>query len=69
MFSKQFFASVFLAVTFASSAAAAPWPEFSKHATHRKRELGSNFVLETYNVESTYEVRLLVYLAGFGVDR
>lgn len=64
MFSKQFFASVILAVTFVANAAATPFPESSKHATHRRRQLGSDFVLETYHVESTYEVRPSLVLVG-----
>ncbi|KII91236.1 hypothetical protein PLICRDRAFT_173122 [Plicaturopsis crispa FD-325 SS-3] len=52
---NKFFTSVFLAVVFASSSLAAPWPTDSKHATHRVRMISRDLQIETYHPESSYE--------------
>lgn len=57
MFSKSFFASV-VVVMYAANAVATPFPEPSKHPTHRKRQLGAGLELETYYPPSVYEVIL-----------
>ena len=62
MLSRKFFASVLLAVGLASSSLAAPWPQASKHTTHRVRELSADFHLETFHPEPTYEVSLVCRL-------
>ena len=56
MFSQKFIASVFLAVACASSAIAAPYVSSTKYATHRVRDISSEFQLTTYHPESSYEV-------------
>jgi len=56
---NKFFASVLLAVTCASGIVATPQPVGIKFTTHGKRELANKLTLETYNPESTYEVRFL----------
>ncbi|EIN12650.1 metalloprotease [Punctularia strigosozonata HHB-11173 SS5] len=62
MFSYKFIASVFIAVSYASAALAAPWPANSKltaylqqHATHRVRNISRDLKLETYHPASVYE--------------
>lgn len=57
VFSHKVFTSVLLAVLFASSSFAAPWPSTSKHATHRVRDISSDLKLETFHPASTFEVR------------
>ncbi|CAA7257402.1 unnamed protein product [Cyclocybe aegerita] len=52
---KKLLSSIFVALAYASSASAAPWPTTSKHSTHRTRNLARGLVLETYHPESTYE--------------
>ncbi|KAG5637838.1 hypothetical protein H0H81_003043 [Sphagnurus paluster] len=52
---KRFFASVFLAVVYASVAEAAPWPESSKHATHRSRNVGRGLQLEVFHPDTTFK--------------
>ncbi|KAI0088048.1 Fungalysin metallopeptidase-domain-containing protein [Irpex rosettiformis] len=54
MFSRKFFASILLAVAYASSAIAAPWPANSKHATHQVREF-NNLRVVSYHPEVSYE--------------
>ncbi|KAL4252742.1 Extracellular metalloproteinase [Abortiporus biennis] len=59
---NKFFASVFLAVVYASTASAAPWPTNSKHATHQVRHISRDLVIETYHPEPSYET------FGSGID-
>jgi len=59
---NKFFTSVLLAVVYASSALAAPWPLDSKHATHRTRIVGRGLHLETFHPVSTFET------FGAGID-
>ncbi|KAJ7110217.1 Fungalysin metallopeptidase-domain-containing protein [Mycena crocata] len=59
---NRFFASVFLAIVYASSGLAAPWPATSKHATSRVRVIGRGLKLNTFHPESTYET------FGEGID-
>ncbi|KAJ7155333.1 Fungalysin metallopeptidase-domain-containing protein [Mycena filopes] len=59
---NKFFTSVLLAVMYASSGLAAPWPVSSKHATHRVRNLARGLTLNTFHPESTYET------FGEGID-
>ena len=65
MFSQKFVASVLLAVTYASSALAAPYVASTKHETHRVRDISPEIQLSTYHPESSYEVRLHLSLANF----
>ncbi|KII83791.1 hypothetical protein PLICRDRAFT_58243 [Plicaturopsis crispa FD-325 SS-3] len=62
MIFNKFFASVFLAVVYASTTLAAPWPVSSKHATHRTRHISRDLQIETFHPESTYET------FGAGID-
>ncbi|KAJ7182352.1 Fungalysin metallopeptidase-domain-containing protein [Mycena crocata] len=59
---NKFFASVFLAIVYASSGLAAPWPATSKHTTSRVRVVGRGLKLNTFHPESTYET------FGEGID-
>ncbi|KAJ6572791.1 Fungalysin metallopeptidase-domain-containing protein [Mycena vulgaris] len=59
---NKFFASVFLAIVYASSGLAAPWPASIKHATNRLRIVGRGLQLNTFHPESTYET------FGEGID-
>ncbi|KAF5346161.1 hypothetical protein D9758_009964 [Tetrapyrgos nigripes] len=59
---NKFFASLFLAVVYASTALAAPWPTASKHATHRRRDISSDLQIETFHPESKFET------FGEGID-
>ncbi|KAF8156604.1 Fungalysin metallopeptidase-domain-containing protein [Crassisporium funariophilum] len=54
---NKFFTSVFLAVVYASSAMAAPWPSTSTLGTHRVRNVGRDLAvtLETFHPPSTFE--------------
>ncbi|KAH9013760.1 Fungalysin metallopeptidase-domain-containing protein, partial [Lactarius hengduanensis] len=56
------FTSVLIALLYASSTSANPWPSTSKHATHCTRSLGADgtLKLETFHPESIFE--------GFGVE-
>ena len=57
MFSRKFIASVFLAVTFASSTLAVPFaPPSLKHTTLRTREISPELSLVTFHPESSFEV-------------
>ena len=56
MFSRKFVSSVFLAVAFASSTLAIPFPSASKHATHRVRDITPALKLVTFHPESDFEV-------------
>ncbi|KAF8633045.1 hypothetical protein AX17_004689 [Amanita inopinata Kibby_2008] len=62
MLFNKFFSSVLLAVLYASTALSAPWPQSSKHITHRTREIASGFTLETFHPASKYET------FGEGID-
>ncbi|KAF8894987.1 Fungalysin metallopeptidase-domain-containing protein [Mucidula mucida] len=42
-------------VLLAVSANAAPWPAYSKHATHRTRYIGRDLKIETYHPKTTYQ--------------
>lgn len=42
---------------FCASAIAAPWPTNSKHATHQARSLPNGVQLQSFHLESTFEVR------------
>ncbi|KAF9020871.1 hypothetical protein BDZ89DRAFT_1164034 [Hymenopellis radicata] len=42
-------------VLLAVSANAAPWPTYSKHATHRTRYIGRDLKVETYHPKTTYQ--------------
>ncbi|KAJ3514000.1 hypothetical protein NLJ89_g2625 [Agrocybe chaxingu] len=44
---KKLLSSIFVALAYASSASAAPWPMTSKHSTHRTRNLARGLALET----------------------
>ncbi|KAI9434882.1 Fungalysin metallopeptidase-domain-containing protein [Lactarius indigo] len=59
---SKLLSSVLIALLYASTTNANPWPSTSKHATHRTRTLGADggFKLETFHPESTFE--------GFGVE-
>lgn len=57
---NKLFSSVLLALLYASTATAAPWPTTSKHSTHRVRNVGRDLKIETFHPESSYET--------FGVD-
>lgn len=57
VFLTKFFTSVLLAVFLASPALSAPWPSDSKHVTHRVRNVGRDFKLESFHPESSFEVR------------
>ncbi|KAF5346110.1 hypothetical protein D9758_009972 [Tetrapyrgos nigripes] len=52
---NKVFASVLLAVVYASTTLAAPWATFSKHATHRRRLISSDLQIETFHPASTFE--------------
>ncbi|KAJ7895239.1 Fungalysin metallopeptidase-domain-containing protein [Mycena olivaceomarginata] len=52
---NKFFASVFLAIVYASSGLAAPWPASLKHATNRLRIVGRGLQFNTFHPESTYQ--------------
>ncbi|KAF8952901.1 hypothetical protein BDZ97DRAFT_2065989 [Flammula alnicola] len=56
---KKLFTSVFLAVAYTQSAAAAPWPLTSKHATHRARQVTRELNIETYHPPSIFEVNTM----------
>jgi extracellular elastinolytic metalloproteinase len=57
---NKFFASVFLAIVYASSGLAVPWPASSKHATHRVRTVARGLKLNTFHPASTFEVSSFV---------
>ncbi|KAI9428469.1 Fungalysin metallopeptidase-domain-containing protein [Lactarius indigo] len=59
---SKLLSSVLIALLYASTTSANPWPSTSKHATHRTRTLGADgsLKLETFHPESTFE--------GFGVE-
>ncbi|KAJ6628602.1 Fungalysin metallopeptidase-domain-containing protein [Mycena sp. CBHHK59/15] len=59
---NKFFKSVFLAIVYASSSLAAPWPINAKHATHRVRSIANDVTIEVYHPVSTYET------FGAGID-
>ncbi|KAJ7799933.1 Fungalysin metallopeptidase-domain-containing protein [Mycena olivaceomarginata] len=53
---NKFFASaLFLAIVYASSGLAAPWPASLKYATNRLRIAGRGLQLNTFHPESTYQ--------------
>ncbi|KAI0315941.1 Fungalysin metallopeptidase-domain-containing protein [Amylostereum chailletii] len=53
----QLLSSVLVALAFASSATAAPWPTSSKHATHRVRAVGpgASLEIESFHPASSFE--------------
>ncbi|KAH9013761.1 Fungalysin metallopeptidase-domain-containing protein [Lactarius hengduanensis] len=59
---SKLLSSVLIALLYASTTSANPWPSTSKHATHRTRSLGADgtLKLETFHPESIFE--------GFGVE-
>ncbi|KAI9453866.1 Fungalysin metallopeptidase-domain-containing protein [Lactarius psammicola] len=59
---SKLLSSVLIALLYASTTSANPWPSTSKHATHRTRTVGADgsLKLETFHPESTFE--------GFGVE-
>ncbi|KAI9434880.1 Fungalysin metallopeptidase-domain-containing protein [Lactarius indigo] len=59
---SKLLSSVLIALLYASTTSANPWPSTSKHATHRTRTFGADgsLKLETFHPESTFE--------GFGVE-
>ncbi|KAK7464357.1 hypothetical protein VKT23_006524 [Stygiomarasmius scandens] len=59
---NKFFASVFLAVVYASTTFAAPWPTSLKHTTHRRRDISSDLQIEVFHPESKFET------FGNGID-
>ena len=62
---KQVFASVLLAILFASAVIAAPYPASSKYATHSRREISPGVKIEVYHPQSTYEVsRRIIPICG-----
>ncbi|KAJ7728177.1 hypothetical protein B0H14DRAFT_3618636 [Mycena olivaceomarginata] len=52
---NKFFASVFLAIVYASSGLATPWPASLKYATNRLRIVSRGLQLNTFHPESTYQ--------------
>ncbi|KAF9443169.1 hypothetical protein P691DRAFT_764533 [Macrolepiota fuliginosa MF-IS2] len=52
---NKFFTSVLLAIAYASTVSAAPWPTSSKHATHRVRQVTRDLQIETFHPASTFE--------------
>ncbi|KAF5351188.1 hypothetical protein D9756_008180 [Leucocoprinus leucothites] len=58
----KFFTSVLLAIAYAGTASAAPWPASSKHTTHRLRQVTRDLEIETFHPASTFET------FGSGVD-
>ena len=55
---NKFFASVLLAVLYATTATVAvPFAPAAKYATHGVRNLGRGLEIESYHPESSYEVR------------
>ncbi|KAI0341873.1 hypothetical protein BDW22DRAFT_1331315 [Trametopsis cervina] len=54
MFSRKFFASVLLAISYASTTVAMPWPVSSKLATHQTREF-NGLSVASFHPETTYE--------------
>ncbi|KAJ7892476.1 hypothetical protein B0H14DRAFT_2335294 [Mycena olivaceomarginata] len=54
-FNKFFASALFLAIVYASSVLAAPWPASLKHATNRLRIAGRGLQLNTFHPESTYQ--------------
>ncbi|KAF9004975.1 hypothetical protein BDZ89DRAFT_1145365 [Hymenopellis radicata] len=59
---NKFFSSVFLAIIYASSAAAAPWPTDAQHTTHRVHHISRDLQLKAYHPRSTFKS------FGAGVD-
>ncbi|KAI9453869.1 Fungalysin metallopeptidase-domain-containing protein [Lactarius psammicola] len=59
---SKLLSSVLIALLYASTTSAAPWPSTSKHATHRTRSVGADgsLKLETFHPEPIFE--------GFGVE-
>ncbi|KAI9453867.1 metalloprotease [Lactarius psammicola] len=59
---SKLLSSVLIALLYASTTSATPWPSTSKHATHRTRSVGADgsLKLETFHPESIFE--------GFGVE-
>jgi hypothetical protein len=53
----KFFTAVYLAIAFASTSFAAPWPSSSKLSSRRSHVLGRGLQLEAYHPESTLEVQ------------
>lgn len=54
---NKFFASVLLAVLYATTATlAVPFAPDAKHTTHRVRNIGRGLQIETFHPESSYEV-------------
>ncbi|KAH8828201.1 Fungalysin metallopeptidase-domain-containing protein [Flagelloscypha sp. PMI_526] len=51
----KFFTAVYLAIAFASTSFAAPWPSSSKLSSRRSHVLGRGLQLEAYHPESTLE--------------
>ncbi|KAJ7793197.1 hypothetical protein B0H14DRAFT_2623147 [Mycena olivaceomarginata] len=54
-FNKFFASALFLAIVYASSGLAAPWPASLKHTTNRLRIAGRGLQLNTFHPESTYQ--------------
>ncbi|KAI8971315.1 Fungalysin metallopeptidase-domain-containing protein [Trametes punicea] len=52
---RRIFASVLLAMLWATIVTAAPYPASSKFATHRTHELGEGVKIESYHPPSSYE--------------
>ncbi|TFK32708.1 Fungalysin metallopeptidase-domain-containing protein [Crucibulum laeve] len=59
---NKFFTSVFLAIVYASTTSAAPWPANSKFGTHRVRNISRDVQIETFHPASSYET------FGDGID-
>ncbi|KAF9008254.1 Fungalysin metallopeptidase-domain-containing protein [Cyathus striatus] len=62
VFFNKFLASIFLAVVYATTASAVPWPSSAKHATHRRRDLTPQLQIETFHPASTFQT------FGDGID-
>ncbi|KAJ7315186.1 hypothetical protein DFH08DRAFT_972213 [Mycena albidolilacea] len=54
-FNKSFASALLLAIVYASSGLAAPWPASLKDATNRLRIAGRGLQLNTFHPESTYQ--------------
>ncbi len=60
---SKLLSSVLIALLYASTTTATPWPSISKHTTHRTRTVGpdGSLKLETFHPESTFEVYFYLF--------
>ncbi|KAF9017287.1 hypothetical protein BDZ89DRAFT_1165814 [Hymenopellis radicata] len=52
---NKFFSSVFLAIVYASSSMAAPWPMDSQHTTHRVHHVSRDLKVKAYHPRSSFK--------------